>query len=291
MKPAPFEYYAPSTREEALALLVEHGGEAKPLAGGQSLVPSMNFRLAQPSILVDLNGIADLAGIAEAGGGLSIGAMTRQRAVERSALVPARAPLVAEAMPHIAHPQIRNRGTFGGSLAHADPASELPALAVALDMTMHIESANGTRSLPAAEFFLGLFTTALEPEELLVRVEIPSLPARTGTAFEEFARRHGDYALAGVCAVVTLAESGAVSDAKIVLFSVGDMPVVSQAAVGVLRGELPTEEVLRAAAEAVDSNIDPQSDIHATSAYRRHLSKVLVRRVLTRAVERATEAP
>jgi aerobic carbon-monoxide dehydrogenase medium subunit len=288
MKPAPFEYYAPTTREEALALLAEHGGEAKPLAGGQSLVPSMNFRLAQPSILVDLNGVADLAGIAEAGGGLSIGAMTRQRAVERSALVSARAPLVAEAMPHIAHSQIRNRGTFGGSLAHADPASELPAVAVTLDMTMHIQSANATRSLPAAEFFLGLFTTALEPEELLVRVEIPPLPARTGTAFEEFARRHGDYALAGVCAVVTLADSGTVSDAKIVLFSVGDMPVVSQAAVGVLRGELPTEEAVRAAAEAVDGDIDPQRDIHATSAYRRHLSKVLVRRVLERAIARAT---
>ena len=289
MKPAPFEYYVPSTREEALALLAEHGGEAKPLAGGQSLVPSMNFRLAQPSILVDLNGVADLAGIVEAGG-LSIGAMTRQRAVERSALVSARAPLVAEAMPHIAHSQIRNRGTFGGSLAHADPASELPAVAVALDITMHIQSATGTRSLPAAEFFLGLFTTALEPEELLVRVEIPPLPARTGTAFEEFARRHGDYALAGVCAVVTLAESGTVSDAKIVLFSIGDMPVVSHAAVGVLRGELPTEEVIRAAAEAVDGDIDPQSDIHATSAYRRHLSKVLVRRVLVHAVGRAVAA-
>ncbi|MGA7731023.1 MAG: xanthine dehydrogenase family protein subunit M [Chloroflexia bacterium] len=288
MKPAPFEYYAPSTREEALALLAEHGGEAKPLAGGQSLVPSMNFRLAQPSILVDLNGVADLAGIAEVGGGLSLGAMTRQRAVERSALVSARAPLVAEAMPHIAHSQIRNRGTFGGSLAHADPASELPAVSVALDMTMHIQSANAMRALPAAEFFLGLFTTALEPEELLVRVEIPPLPARTGTAFEEFARRHGDYALAGVCAVVTLAESGAVSDAKIVLFSVGDMPVVSQAAVDVLRGEMPTEEVIRAAAEAVNGDIDPQSDIHATSAYRRHLSKVLVRRVLERAIARST---
>ena len=287
MKPAPFEYYAPSTREEALTLLAEHGGEAKPLAGGQSLVPSMNFRLAQPSILVDLNGVADLAGITEAGGGLSIGAMTRQRAVERSALVSARAPLVAEAMPHIAHSQIRNRGTFGGSLAHADPASELPAVSVALDMTMHIQSATGTCSLPAAEFFLGLFTTALEPDELLVRVEIPPLPARTGTAFEEFARRHGDYALAGVCAVVTLADSGAVSDAKVVLFSVGDMPVVSQAAVDVLRGELPTEEVIRAAAEAVDGDIEPQSDIHATSAYRRHLSKVLVRRVLERAIARA----
>lgn len=287
MKPAPFEYYAPSTREEALALLAEHGGEAKPLAGGQSLVPSMNFRLAQPSILVDLNRVADLAGIAESGNGLTIGAMTRQRTVERSTLVAARAPLAAEAMPHIAHPQIRNRGTFGGSLAHADPASELPAVAVALEATMHIQNAGGARSVPASQFFLGLFTTVLEPDELLVSVEIPLSTARTGTAFEEFARRHGDYALAGVCAVVTLTENGSLGDAKVVLFSVGDMPIVSQSVADVLRGEMPTPEVIRAAAEAVDSDIDPQSDIHATSDYRRHLAKVLVRRVLERAVARA----
>ncbi len=287
MKPAPFDYYAPASLSEALNLLAEHGGEAKPLAGGQSLVPSMNFRLAQPSILVDLNRIADLAGIEELANSLGIGAMTRQRSVERSTLVASRSPLVTEAMPHIAHPQIRNRGTFGGSLAHADPASELPAVAVALDATMHTQSASGARSIPASDFFLGLFTTALDPDELLVRAEIPLLPARTGTAFEEFARRHGDYALAGVCVVVTLADSGVVDHAKVVLFSVGDMPVVSEAAADALKGEVPNSEVIRAAAEAVDADIDPQSDIHATSDYRRHLAKVLVRRALGRAVQRA----
>ncbi|HMA35125.1 MAG TPA: xanthine dehydrogenase family protein subunit M [Chloroflexia bacterium] len=288
MKPAPFEYYAPATRDDALALLAAHGGEAKVLAGGQSLVPTMNFRLAQPAILVDLNGIADLFGIAEdAGGGLRIGAMTRQRTVERSPLVATWAPLVAEAMPHIAHPQIRNRGTFGGSLAHADPAAELPALAVALDAQMHTQRAGGARQIPAADFFQGLFTTALEPEELLVAVVIPPLPARTGTAFAEFARRHGDYALVGAAAVVTLDAGGAVAASKLVLFSIGDGPIVAHPAAAVLDGTLPTGSAIAAAAAAAAAAVDPPSDIHATAAYRRHLVGVLARQTLTRAVDRA----
>lgn len=295
MKPTPFEYYAPTTREEALALLAEHGGEAKVLAGGQSLVPSMNFRLAQPSILVDLNNISDLFGIrpsedgaAEMHGGLRIGAMTRQRMVERNPFVSQLAPLVAEAMPYIAHPQIRNRGTFGGSLAHADPAAELPALAVALDAQMRAQSNRGERLIPASEFFLGIFTTALEPEEMLVEVLIPPLPVRTGTAFEEVARRHGDYALAGAAAVVTLGQDGKVVESKLVFFSIGDGPVVAASASNVLRGQVPSEDAIHAAAEAIDGEIDPPTDIHATAAYRRHLAKVLARKTLTRAVSRAT---
>jgi carbon-monoxide dehydrogenase medium subunit len=213
--------------------------------------------------------------------------MTRQRAVERSPLVKQRAPLIAEAMPDIAHPQIRNRGTFGGSLAHADPAAELPALAVALDAQMRAQNSQGERLIPASEFFLGIFTTALEPDELLVEVIIPPLPAHTGTAFEEMARRHGDYALAGAAAVVTLAADGTVAQCKLVLFSVGDGPVVAVSAAGALRGAQPTEEAIRAAADAVNADIDPPADIHATAAYRRHLAKVLARRVLARAVERA----
>jgi carbon-monoxide dehydrogenase medium subunit len=293
MKPPPFEYYAPTTREEALQLLAENAGEAKVLAGGQSLVPSMNFRLAAPSILVDLNRIGDLVGIEVKGGDLVIGAMTRQRALERSPLVRERAPLITEAMPHIAHPQIRNRGTFGGSLAHADPAAELPALAVALDARMKAQKWDGgveERWIPASEFFLGVFTTALDYDEMLVGVEIPPLPPRTGTAFEEFARRHGDYSLAGACAVVTLGEDGTVSSSKLVLFSVGDIPIVSVSASDVLQGAAPTEEAIRAAAEAVDADIDPQGDIHATAEYRRHLSKVLARRVLARATARASNS-
>jgi carbon-monoxide dehydrogenase medium subunit len=219
--------------------------------------------------------------------------MTRQRAVERSPLVRQYAPLVAEAMPYIAHPQIRNRGTFGGSLAHADPAAELPALAVALDARLRVQRQGSDgggvedRWIAAQDFFLGLFTTALEPDELLVEVEIPALPERTGTAFEEFARRHGDYALVGTCAMVTLAEDGTVGRARLVLFSVGDAPVPSASVSEALAGVRPTAEAIRNAVDAIEADIDPQSDIHATAAFRRHLAKVLARRTLARAVERA----
>ena len=291
MKPTPFEYYAPRTRQEALDLLAEHAGEAKVLAGGQSLVPSMNFRLAQPSILVDLNGVDDLFGIRPGEkGGLLVGAMTRHRSMERSPIVAERAPLIAEAMPFIAHPQIRNRGTFGGSLAHADPAAELPALAVALDAQMRVQNASGDRWILASDFFLGLFTTALEEDEMLVEVSVPPLPSRTGTAFEEFARRHGDYALVGAAAVVTLDEDGTVAESRLVFLSVGDMPVMSASASAALLGQRPTEEAVRAAAEAIEADIDPRADIHATAEYRRHLAKVLARRTLTRAAQRANGA-
>ncbi|MGB0384628.1 MAG: FAD binding domain-containing protein [Ardenticatenaceae bacterium] len=288
MKPPIFDYYAPDTLEEALALLAEHGDEAKPLAGGQSLVPAMNFRLAQPAILVDINRLDTLFGIREGKeGGLHIGAMTRQRSVERSALVATHAPLVAETMPYIAHPQIRNRGTFGGSLAHADPASELPAIAIALDMKMRAQSIRGERWIPASDFFLGLFETDLEPDELLTDLFIPHLPARTGTAFDEVARRHGDYAMAGAAAVVTLAENGTIADSKLVFFSIDDAPLEATSAAALLQGEQPTTELIRAAAEAIDDDIDPLGDIHASPAYRRHLAKVLARRTLARAIEQA----
>ena len=288
MKPPSFEYHAPATREEALALLADAGGEAKVLAGGQSLVPTMNFRLAAPGVLVDLNGIADLFGIAAApDGGLLIGAMTRQRAIERSPLVAARAPLIAETMPYIAHPQIRNRGTIGGSLAHADPAAELPALAVALDAQLRVQSRRGTRLIPAAEFFLGLFTTALEADEILVEIAVPPLPPHTGVAFVEVSRRHGDYALVGVLAVVTLAEDGTVAGGKLVYLAIGDGPVIAPAALAALQGAVPTPATVTAAAAAVDADIDPPTDIHATTAYRRHLARVLARQTLARAVERA----
>lgn len=291
MKPTPFEYYAPRTRQEALDLLAEHAGEAKVLAGGQSLVPSMNFRLAQPSILVDLNGVDDLFGIQVGEDGrLLVGAMTRHRSMERSPIVAERAPLIAEAMPFVAHPQIRNRGTFGGSLAHADPAAELPALAVVLDAQMRVQSASGDRWIGASDFFLGLFTTALEEDEMLVEVAVPPLPVMTGTAFEEFARRHGDYALVGAAAVVTLGEDGTVAESRLVFLSVGDMPVVSLSASAALLGQRPTEEAIRTAADAIEADIDPQADIHATAEYRRHLAKVLARRTLTLAARRASGA-
>src|SRR5438876_2265709 len=188
MKPAPFDYFAPGTVDEALALLAEHGDEAKPLAGGQSLIPAMNFRLARPGALVDLNQIAELSYVRSQRDGLVIGAMTRQRTVERSEEARRVAPLVSEAMPFVAHPQIRNRGTVGGSIAHADPAAELPAVMLALEARFRARSRAGERSIPVAEFFKGMLETALAPGELLVEIAVPALPARTGTAFLEMAR-------------------------------------------------------------------------------------------------------
>lgn len=288
MKPAAFDYFAPKSTGEALELLAEHGYDAKPLAGGQSLVPTMNFRLAQPTVLVDLNGIDELFFIREGGDGLRIGAMTRQRTVERSPLVQRRTPLIHETMPHIAHPQIRNRGTFGGSLAHADPASELPALAVTLDARLRVQSSRGERWVAARDFYLDLFATDLQPDELLVEIAVPDLPGRTGWAFDEIARRHGDYAMAGAAATVTLAENGRIAAARLVYLSVGDFPTEAFQAEAVLTGEVPTPALLRAAAEtAAAQDIDPGSDIHASADFRRHLAKVLAGRVLAKAVERA----
>jgi aerobic carbon-monoxide dehydrogenase medium subunit len=288
MKPAPFIYHSPRTLDEALELLGEYGDEAKPLAGGQSLVPAMNFRLSQPAVLVDLNPIASLSGIQpREDGSLLIGAMERQRSVERIPVLAEKVPLVAEAMPHIAHPQIRNRGTFGGSLAHADPAAELPAIAVALDMQLHARGTGSDRWIDARDFFPGLFETALAPGELLVEIAIPPLLPRTGYAFEEVARRHGDYALAGAAAVVSLNEQGVVSKARLVFFAIDIAPVEAVSACALLQGETPTATVLRAAADAVLHDIDPLGDIHATAAYRRHLATVLASRTLARAVDRA----
>lgn len=287
MKPPPFQYYAPTSLAEALAHLAEAGGEAKPLAGGQSLIPTMNFRLAQPEILVDLNPVAELNYIRPtADGGLAIGAMTRQRQVERSNLVAERAPLVHETMPYIAHPQIRNRGTFGGSLAHADPAAELPAIAAALDVRFHLQRQGGERWLPANQFFVDLFATALEPEELLTEVVIPPLPARTGYAFREVSRRHGDYALVGAAAVVTLDDRNQCQAARLVYFSVGNGPVEARQAGAGLKGQAMTAETIQAAAETAAAGIDPPGDIHASAAYRRHLARVLARQVLEKAVQR-----
>ena len=288
MKPPVFEYHRPGTLDAALALVAEHP-DAKPLAGGQSLIPAMNFRLAAPAALVDLNAVVELAGISGAeDGGVRLGAMTRHRAVERSPLVGMRAPLLGEAMPHIAHPQIRNRGTVGGSLAHADPAAELPAVMVALQATIVLRSASAERRVPAEEFFTGLFATALEPGELVTAIEIPAPPARSGSAFEEMARRHGDYALVGVAAIVSLDEAGRIGGARIALFSVGEGPVLARRAMASLPGATPTDEALRsAAALAGGEDIDPPSDIHASAAYRRQLARVLTRRALERAAARA----
>ncbi len=287
MKPAPFQYFAPTTISETLDLLAQYGADAKLLAGGQSLVPTMNFRLATPTMLIDLNRVNELAYIQSRGHALAIGAMTRQRAVERDAAVGKIAPLVAETMPFIAHPQIRNRGTFGGSLAHADPASELPAVAIALSAKLKAKNKKGERWIDARDFFVSLFTTALEPDEMLIEIELPALPPRTGWSFMEVARRHGDYALAGVTAIVSLNANGACENARIVLMSVGATPMDAQNAAKILVGEKPDTKAIQAAANAVDAEIDPSGDIHASAEFRRHLARVLTRRALTMALQRA----
>jgi len=290
MKPAPFEYFSPTTVDEALFHLAEYGYEAKVLAGGQSLIPMMNFRLAQPSVIVDINKINELFYIREnqPEDGLRIGAMTRHSQVEHNALVADRIPLISEAMHHIATVQVRSRGTFGGSLAHADPAAELAAVGVALDGSFLLRNQRGERWVSAHEFFIGLFTSVLEPDELLVEAKFPPLPTRTGSALVEVARRPHDFALVGVVAVVTLDEDEHCQRARLVFFSVGDGPVAAHQAVEMLRGNKLTPDSLRVAAEtAAKLDIDPGSDIHASAEYRRHLAGVLSFRALEKAYNRA----
>ncbi len=289
MKPAPFKYYAPTSVEEALARLAEHGWDAKVLAGGQSLIPMMNFRLAQPAVLVDLNSVAELFYIQPTrDGGARVGAMTRQRQVERDPLLAEIAPMIHEAMPKVAYPQIRSRGTLGGSIAHADPSAELVAASVALNGRFLLRSEQrGERWVSAEDFFVGLFTTVLEPDELLLEVRLPPLPRQSGWSFLEVARRHHDFALVGVAAVVVTDTRGLCEQARLIYFSVGDGPVEAHQAAAVLQGQEPSEEAIREAAEiAGDADVDPQSDINASAEYRRHLVKVLGRRALTQAFER-----
>ena len=289
MKPAPFQYLAPDSLDDALSALAEHGFDAKLLAGGQSLVPLLNFRLAQPAVLIDLNRLSELSYIREAdGGGLRIGAMTRQRHLERDPLVAERAPLLAETVPHIAHPQIRNRGTVGGSIAHADPSGELPVVAVAVDARFRLQSSAGERWVEAADFFTGLMTTDLAPEEILTEIELPPLPPLTGWSFQEIARRHGDYAQVGLAAVVTLDEAGACRRARLIYLSVGEVPAVARQATAVLESNgLSAQTIAEAAAIAAEKDIEPTGDIHASADFKRHLARVLTVRALTEAHQRA----
>lgn len=290
MKPAPFEYQAPGSLEAALDLLAHRGGEAKILAGGQSLIPVMNFRLAEPSLLVDINKLAELDFIRRGeDGGLRIGALTRQRRLERDPLVAEAAPLLHEAVPSIAHPQIRNRGTIGGSLAHADPAAELPAVAVALGARLRLQRAGGERWVDARDFFAGLFTTLLDPDEILTEVAVPAPPPRTGWAFLEVARRHGDYAQVGIAARVTLDDAGRCREARLVYLNVGGGPVEAREAARLLAGQEISPATLEAAAETASRNeMDPTGDVHATAGFKRHLARVLTGRALRLAMERAS---
>jgi carbon-monoxide dehydrogenase medium subunit len=287
MKPASFEYFAPTSVADAVSLLQEHGPEAKLLAGGQSLVPLLNMRLARPTVVIDVNRVEGLDYVREDAGALAIGAMTHQRTIERSELVERANPLLHAATRLIGHPQIRNRGTVGGSIAHADPAAELPAIALALDAEMRIVGPTGEKLVPAAEFFVTYLTTSLEPGEMLTEVRFPVLAERTGWAIQEMTRRHGDFALAGAAVTLTM-NGGSCSGARIVLFGVGATPLRVQLAEERLIGQRVDAALIVDVGREISVSIDePLADIHATSEYRRNLAGVLTERGLMEALERA----
>ena len=287
MKPPKFGYLAPRSEDEALATLAQHGDGATVLAGGQSLIPLLNFRLAQPGLLVDINRVVELDYVREWDGGLALGALTRQYVVESLPLVRARLPVLAEAAHLIGHLPIRHRGTIGGNLAHADPASELPALMLALDAELRVASQTARRSLSADQFFIGPLQTSLRPGELLVEVRLPGLQPRTGAAFFEVARRGGDYALVGVAAVITLNDVGRCQRARVAMCGVGPKPMRVADAEEVLRGEVPRGEVLVEAARRAADATDPITDIHASAAFRRKLARYSVRQAIELAALRA----
>ncbi len=285
VKPAAFGYHAPSEVGEAISLLAEHGDEAKPLAGGQSLVPMLSLRLARYAHLVDLNRVAALQGIARVDGHLRIAAMTRQARAEHDPLVAEAAPLVARALPHIGHFQIRNRGTVGGSIAHADPASELPAVALALDAVIEALGPSGIRRIAAQDFFEGTWSTSLRDDELVTAVEFPVWTGQCGFAVEEVARRHGDFALVGTACAVEV-DDGRVRRVAIALFGVASTPVrVAEAEAAVIAGGPRVD--LEGVGKIVSSAIDARDDLHASGVYRRVVAGRIVRRALGRALEEA----
>jgi carbon-monoxide dehydrogenase medium subunit len=290
VKPAPFDYHAPATVDDAVALLAEHGDEAKPLAGGQSLVPLLALRLARFAHLVDLNRISALTDVTRAGDELVVGAMVRQDHVEHDPSVAEAVPLLARATPLIGHFQIRARGTVGGSLAHADPASEYPAVALALDATFDIKGKGRSRSVAARDFFAGTWTTCLEPDELLVAIRFPTRARRRGFAIDEATRRHGDFAMVGCACTVNVDDRGLIDDAAIALFGVAPTPLRAPAAEQALRGtnvDSLRREPLTEIAQLAVRDLDPPTDVHATGSYRRAAGAVLVGRAVAAA---ATEA-
>jgi carbon-monoxide dehydrogenase medium subunit len=290
MKPAPFEHHAPHSIDQALELMREHGDEAKILAGGQSLVPAMNFRVVQPAVLVDINRVPELNYIREDGDVLRIGAMTREKQLEFDPLVAKRTPLLAEAVPFIAHPQIRNRGTIGGSLVNADPAAELPVLMLALNARLKACKVSDERWIEAHDFFVGMFTTALDADEMLIEIEIPAMSARTGWSFMEVAPRAGDYALMGVAALLTLGEDRTCIQTKLVYLNAGDGPVNAIETAKFLEGQTLNEKLIEsAAALASENEITPFGNIHASPEFQRHLAKVLTKKALKQALQRAEE--
>ena len=288
MKPAPFKYIAATSLAQALALKAEHGDEAKFLAGGQSLMPAMNFRLARPAILIDINGIGELAGI-RPNGATRVGPLTRYRTLQRDAAFAQAFPLIGEALPHIAHPQIRNRGTIGGNLSHADPASELPAITLALRARFRVQTSKQERWIAAADFFVSALTTDLKPDEMLVEIELPPAKPRTGACFMEVARRRGDFAIAGVAAMLTLGDDNKCTDVRLAFCGVGETPVDASSAADGLIGHAPTEAAIRDVAASVEAMIDPGGSVHATADYQRHIAGVLTERALQTAYQRVSD--
>jgi aerobic carbon-monoxide dehydrogenase medium subunit len=288
MKLPPVDYEAPETVSEALELLAEHLDEASVLAGGQSLIPLLALRLARPAVLIDINGIDELSGVSAADGRVAIGAMTREYIAEESTTIADSVPLLAAALPLIGHEAIRSRGTIGGSLAHADPAAELPAVALALDAEFVVRSKSGERVIPAAAWFEGYLTTSRRPDELLVEVCFPTAGPGTGISFQEVARRHGDFAIVGLAAALTLSD-GAISDARLAFAGISDVPVRAAEAENLLVGERPSAELFDEAARRATADLDPPADLHGTSAYRKKVAATLVRRGLQAAVDNADE--
>jgi carbon-monoxide dehydrogenase medium subunit len=288
MKLPSFDYEAPETVSEAVELLSEHLDEASVLAGGQSLIPLLALRLAHPAVLIDINGVDGLSGVSTTDGQVVIGAMTREYVAEESATVAVAVPLLAAALPLIGHEAIRSRGTIGGSLAHADPAAELPAVARALDAEFVVRSASGERVIPAADWFEGYLTTSRRPDELLVEVRFPAAGRGTGISFQEVARRHGDFAVVGLAASLTLSD-GAISDARLAFSGVSDVPVRAVGAEDLLVGERPSADLFDEAARRATEDIDPPADLHGSSDYRKKVAAALVRRGLRAAAENAGE--
>ncbi len=287
MKPAAFEYFAPTTTAEAVRLLGEHADDAKILAGGQSLVPLMNMRLAKPAVLVDVNPVAELDYVRVEDDYLAVGAITRQRALERSPEVAERVPLIRETLQLLGHAQIRNRGTIGGNVAHADPASELPATLVALGGELKVASAAGERIVAPEDFYLTFLTTTLDPAEMLVETRFRLPQGRHGGAFEEISRRHGDYALVGVGVQLELAADGTIARAGIGLCGAGPTPIKATEAEALLQGQQPSEALFAESAVKASEQAEPEADIHASAEYRRDMVRVLTARALRRALARA----
>ena len=289
MKPPPFDYESPATLDEALALLEDRGYDGKVLAGGQSLVPLLNFRLARPELLIDINGVQELSYLRRDAGALRIGALTRHAHGERSPLLRERWPLIADALRWVGHAQIRNRGTMGGSCAHADPSAELPVVLSALDARFHVRSRRGDRVLDHTQMFRSQLESGLEHDELLCEIEVPPIAPGAGWAFTEYARRHGDFALGGAAVVVGTDADGACTHAAIALLGAGATPVRAQAAERGLVGHSLTDAVIREAAADAVRDVNPSGDIHGSSGYRRDLIETLTARALQGAAGRAKE--